>query len=89
MNFTREDVTKYAVKCFPTEDVFVVLNMLDEYGLQEYERERERVQMGILFLSKGSVDLLLHNIEQAKLDYRNILYWAEYHEHDRRRNPYE
>ncbi len=89
LNFTREDVARYAAKCFPSEDITVVMSLLDEYGLQDYERERERVQMGILFLSRGTLDGLLHNIEQAKLDYRNILYWAEYDEQDNRRMPYQ
>lgn len=55
-----------------------MLAVLDAYGTETYERERERVQIDILKLSEGSVDKLLHFVTAAKLDYRDVLYWAEY-----------
>lgn len=64
----------------PDEDTATVLAVLDAYGTEPYERERERVQIAILKLSEGNVDKLLQCVTAAKLDYRDVLYWAEYSE---------
>jgi hypothetical protein len=42
--------------------------------------EPERVRMAILKLSDGDPDRLLHNIQVARSDYRDVLAWAEYPE---------
>jgi len=74
----RDIVRIVAADCFPGEDVSVVMDILDEYGVEPYERERERVQLGILKLSRVNVDRLLEFVLHAKRDYRDVLYWAEY-----------
>jgi len=49
--------------------------------LQSYEGvERERVQLAILKLSAGDSGKPRHNIDAAKVDYRDVLAWAEYPE---------
>ncbi len=63
---------------FPSRSAKAVLDILDLYGVESYESERERVQMAILHLSQGSEDKLLQFVETAKQDYRDVLYWAEY-----------
>lgn len=63
---------------FPSRSAKTVLELLDLYGVEEYERERERVQLAILTLSQGNEDKLLRFVEAAKQDYRDVLYWAEY-----------
>ena len=78
MSFTREDVLTAARRWFPNEDIATVESVLDIYGTETYERERERVQIAILKLSEGDVDKLLHFVQAAKQDYRDVLYWAEY-----------
>ncbi len=75
---TRQLVCSMAGSLFPDEDVDVVLVILDQYGIETYERERERVQLAILKLSEGDVDKLLHYIRAAKQDYRDVLYWSAY-----------
>jgi hypothetical protein len=78
MSFSRKDVLAAAKQYFPTEDATSVMSVLDAYGTETYERERERVQIAILKLSRGDADKLLHNVQAAKQDYRDVLYWAEY-----------
>lgn len=63
---------------FPSRSAKTVLELLDLYGLEAHEPERERAQMAILTLSQGNEDKLRHFVEAAKQDYRDVLYWAEY-----------
>jgi len=44
--------------------------------------EADRVVWDILELSKGKLESVSHYVEQAGLDYRDILYWAEYYAND-------
>jgi hypothetical protein len=46
-------------------------------------KETWRVCRCVLFLARGQLSLLAHNAEQARLDYRDVIYWAEYDEQDR------
>ena len=54
-----------------------VLELLDSYGVESYERERERVHLAILKLSGGSEEKLREFVAVAKRDYRDVLFWAE------------
>jgi hypothetical protein len=53
---------------------------LARYGTESYECEIERVRMAILKLSEGVLSELLRMTDAAKLDYRDVLMWAEYPE---------
>ena len=75
---TRSDVERVVRRDFPSEDFATVMALLDEYGTQGHEREKDRVQLAVLKLSEGSVDELLCEIQTAKVDYRDVLSWAEY-----------
>jgi len=75
---TREAVLSAAARVFPTEDLTNIMAALDLYGIESYERERERVQLAILKLSEGNMDKLCHYTGAAKQDYRDVFYWAEY-----------
>ena len=44
--------------------------------------ESGRVTWDILELSKGSLENITHFVKAAQIDYRDILYWAEYYEND-------
>lgn len=44
--------------------------------------EPDRVYWDILELSKGSFEKVKHYVEAARVDYRDILYWAEYFDND-------
>jgi hypothetical protein len=54
-----------------------VLELLDSYGVESYERECERVQLAILKLSGGNEEKLREFVAIAKRDYRDILFWAD------------
>jgi len=54
-----------------------VLELLGTYGIESYERERERVQLAILKLSEGNEEKLREFTAIAKRDYRDVLFWAD------------
>ena len=64
-----------------------VLELLDSYGVEPYERERERVQVAILKLSAGSEEKVREYVAVAKRDYRDVLFLAEYPEESRLDTP--
>ena len=78
MLHTRKSVVLAAAELFRHQDLADVMAILDLYGVKSYERERERVQLAILKLSEGDARKLLHYLDVAKQDYRDVLYWAEY-----------
>jgi hypothetical protein len=64
-----------------------VVELLDGYGVESYERERERVQLAILKLSEGNEEKLREFFAMAKRDYRDVLFWAEGPEESRLDTP--
>jgi hypothetical protein len=74
----QADVERAVRRDFPAEAVHEVLTMLAEYGKEEYQREKERVQIAVLKLAGGSIEKLCNEIEGAKCDYRDILAASEY-----------
>jgi hypothetical protein len=77
MTVSRAEVEQLAKAQFPELQLALVLSILDEYGMESHEQERDRVQMAILRLSAGDEGKLLHNVAAAKQDYRDVLMWAE------------
>ena len=72
--FTREDVVAAVRERFPARQESEIIAILDLYGSETHESERERVQLAILKLSEGDEDKLLHFVGAAKQDYRDVLY---------------
>ncbi len=87
MPHTRDEVVAVVQKTFPESAHTRVLELLDKYGVESYERERERVQLAILKLSEGNEDKLREFVAVAKRDYRDVLFWAEYPEESRLDTP--
>jgi len=75
---SRDEVVAVVEATFPKESWPRVLELLDGYGVESYERERERVQLAILKLSEGNEEKLREFVAVAKRDYRDVLFWAEY-----------
>ena len=78
---TCENVEKQLARDFPREDQDELLRLLDSIRLPSTAsnaRDRVRVQRDVLRLSQGNVEKLRHNVEAAKHDYRDVIYWAEY-----------
>ena len=80
---TREDVVAAVGQYFPHHDAATVLALLDRYGTRRSEPERERVQLAILKLSGSDIEKLRHDLDVARQDYRDVLYWAEYPDHSK------
>ena len=74
---TREEIVGAVQKTFPETSCSRVLELLDSYGVESYERERERVQLAILKLSEGNEEKLHEFVAVAKRDYRDVLFWAD------------
>lgn len=62
----------------PAATAAAILAVLDRYGLDPHESERERVQVAILKMSAGRHDHLERSVELAKTDFRDALGAAEY-----------
>ena len=87
MMHSREQVVASVQTAFPKESWARVLELLDSYGVESYERERERVQLDILKLSAGSEEKVREYVAVAKRDYRDVLFWAENPEEARLDTP--
>ena len=83
----REELIAAVQKTFPERARSRVLELLDSYGVEAYERERERVQLAILKLSEGNEEKLREFVAVAKRDYRDVLFWAESPEEARLDTP--
>ena len=87
MAHSRDEVVAAVQGSFPDSSRTRVLELLDGYGVESYERERERMQLAILKLSNGSEEKLREFVAVAKRDYRDVLFWAEYPEESRLDTP--
>ena len=74
---SRDDVVAAVKATFPDADLATTLALLDQYGTQPYEGERERVQIAIIELSEGSKEKLRYLVQAAKTDYRDVLAWKQ------------
>ena len=87
MPHSRDEVVAVVQKTFPETSYSRVLELVDTYGVESYERERERVQLAILKLSEGNEEKLREFVAVAKRDYRDVIFWAEYPEEARLDTP--
>ena len=49
--------------------------------LKTVDKEADRVLRCIVFLANGSLDTLKEMIAAAQVDYRDVIFWAEYEDH--------
>ncbi len=61
---------------FPKFDALEIRKLLDSAPALSAQRPAERVLLACLLLSEGDLDRLKHYLQQATLDYRDVLYWA-------------
>jgi hypothetical protein len=78
MSPTREQVIEKARRLFPDVLLDDVLAVLDGYGGEPYQQEKERVQMAALKISEGDLDRLRDAVATARTDFRDVLLAAEY-----------
>jgi len=84
---SRDEVVASVQATFPKSSWARVLELLDSYGVEPCERERERVQGAILKLSAASEAKVREYVAVAKRDYRDVLFWAEYPKESRLDTP--
>ena len=87
MTHSRDQVVASVEATFSKSSWARVLDLLNSYGVEPFERERERVQLAILTLGAGSEAKLREYVAVAKRDYRDVLFWAEYPEESRLDTP--
>ena len=67
---------------FPPEERDRAADLLRRYK-GDTPGGRKRVHLAILKLSEGDLKKLAYGVERALLDYRDVLYAAEYHKRGR------
>ena len=77
MTHSRARVAAAVRASFPDTEPDAILALLDEYGVEAYQRERDRVQLAIVDLSEGDQAKLRYFLEVAKQDYRDVLFWSD------------
>src|SRR5947207_14187589 len=87
MTHSRDQVVASVEATFPQRSWARVLDSVDSYGVEPYERERERVQVAILTLGAGSEAKVREYVAVPTRDYRDVLFWAEYPEDSRLDKP--
>lgn len=75
-DFLSAEILRAVRVAFPRADQSAVIAHLSQYR----GPEPERVWWGILILADGDRDAALKLVKNARTDYRDILYWAEYPE---------
>jgi hypothetical protein len=79
-----EGINRIVHKDFPESQVDAVLDVLREYGPEDWHREGWRVKAAVLRLADGKLHALRTAMEVAKCDFRDVLVAAEYPEYGRR-----
>ncbi|MBN1605615.1 MAG: hypothetical protein JW940_03240 [Polyangiaceae bacterium] len=67
---------------FPEEQRELVRAELGRYGERDYHREVARVRRDVLRLARGDLEAVRRLMDAAVVDYRDVLYWAEYRDDD-------
>jgi hypothetical protein len=74
----EQRVLDQVAKEFSAAEYASVMELLSDYS----GPENGRVTWDILKLSKGSLENVRRFVKAAQIDYRDVLYWAEYYETD-------
>jgi hypothetical protein len=77
---TREDVLRIIRREFSAENPDAILAILDQYGTESWQAERDRVHLAVVKLSGGDVAQLRDQVGIACRDYRDVIALAEYPE---------
>jgi hypothetical protein len=73
MPVTRDAIETTVVEQFGADRAAGILRLLDRIE----GSGRERVQMCVLMLARGSIEGIKHYVKCAEVDYRDVLYWAD------------
>jgi hypothetical protein len=62
---------------FPGGDLHALYAALQSYGAAPHEREAPRVRRAIVLLAAGDPAKVAHYLDVARVDYRDVLAWAD------------
>ena len=75
---TQEDVVRVVHRDFAPAEVDAALAVLNTYGNSRTDSGTARVRLAALKCADGDLVKLNHKLEEANLDYRDVLIDAEY-----------
>ena len=75
---TESDVSRIVARDFSADEIARAHAILNDYGMESWEREIARVRVAALKLAAGSLEALRSHVKVAKSDYRDVLAAAEY-----------
>ncbi len=76
-----QDIVNRLKKDFEDPDeAALALSVLEDFAGQNQELSDERILRCIVFVATGDLDRLGEAIDLAKIDYRDLIVWAEYDE---------
>jgi len=78
--YTKKKLFDKIQSYWPEAHCQEIIDLLDQYGVESYEKEQTRVQLAILKLCQGDRSQLQALVKTAKTDYRDVLALAEYPE---------
>jgi hypothetical protein len=73
----KQMIQDWIKRYFSEEELMEVLDILSDYGTEEWHREEERVKRDAVIISRGSIDMLKFTIRLAMKDYRDVLIGEE------------
>jgi len=77
MAHSRAQVLAAVRAGFGSAHATAILAILDQYGGEPHERERDRVHLAILNLCEGDEAKLRYFVDIAKQDYRDVVFWSD------------
>ncbi|HMV42540.1 MAG TPA: hypothetical protein PK079_21430 [Leptospiraceae bacterium] len=87
MNLPKDILDFIEKKFLDTDTILDHLERLNQYlDEMDVKESRDRIIRSILFLTAANEDLFRQYLEMTKLDYRDILYLAEYENDKQVRN---
>ena len=82
---SNDDVERIVRRDYPQNLYFTIMDVLEEYGSERWQREEHRVRLAVLKLANGDIDELRRLIITAKKDYRDVIAPAEYPSYSKNR----
>jgi hypothetical protein len=80
---TEVDVARIVARDFPAGEVVAVMHILDLYGSKDWHVEIDRVRLAALKLAEGRLDVLQDAVQEASVDFRDVVGPAEYPNYDK------
>jgi hypothetical protein len=62
------------------DDAALVLSLLDDFTEQRPDLAADRILRCMVFVANGDLDLFDKALDLARIDYRDLIVWAEYDE---------